>query len=153
MITVLHSLSDHRRKLFVDRLGVSYDAQPGFMMIVSFNPGYQKSLKEMKPSTRQRFVSLSFDYPDQEVEAHIIESETSLNHKSCKKLAKLATKIRSLHELGLAETVSTRLLINAAKLMMTDMQPRLACDVAIVESLSDETQTSRALKEIVSLII
>ncbi|MBT4793353.1 MAG: CbbQ/NirQ/NorQ/GpvN family protein [Halobacteriovoraceae bacterium] len=153
VITVLHSLSDHRRKLFVDRLGEQYDAAAGFMMIVSFNPGYQKSMKEMKPSTRQRFVSLNFNYPGEEAEAQIIEKETGLNLKDSKKLAKLATKIRSLHELGLAETVSTRLLVNAAKLIIADLPPRLACDVSIVESLSDDEKIIETLKEIVSLII
>jgi nitric oxide reductase NorQ protein len=153
VITVLHSLSDYRRELFIDRLDKSFKAHDNFSLVVSFNPGYQKSLKEMKPSTRQRFVSLAFEYPEEKVETEIVATESSLPLKDAAKLVKLASKIRSMHELGLVETVSTRLLINAAKLMVNEMQPRLACEVAIVEALSDDLDTTKVLREIVSLII
>ncbi len=153
VITVLHSLSDHRRELFVDRLNESFKADEHFMMIVSFNPGYQQSLKEMKPSTRQRFISLDFDYPPKEIEEEIVKTESQIDQKYAKKLVQVANKIRNLHELALTETVSTRLLVNAAKLINTDISPRLACDVAIVQTLTDDKEQAVALKDIINLII
>lgn len=153
VITVLHALTDHRRELYIDRLNDSIKATDDFMMVVSFNPGYQQSLKEMKPSTRQRFISLSFDYPPSDIELEIVHTESGLPLKESKRLITLATKIRNLNELGLAETVSTRLLISAAKLIKAGLQPRLACDVAIVQPLSDDIDTISTLKDIVSLII
>ena len=122
-------------------------------MVVSFNPGYQKSLKEMKPSTRQRFVSLSFNYPEPKLECEIIQKEAGLEEKLSERLVKLATKIRATHELGLTETVSTRLLVSAGKLIVNGLAPRLACEVSIVESLTDDLEVAQTLKEIVSLII
>jgi nitric oxide reductase NorQ protein len=153
VITVLHSLSDHRRELYIDRKNESIKAHENFHMIVSFNPGYQQSLKEMKPSTRQRFVSLSFDYPEEKIECEIIQMESSLNEKDCKKLVALGKKIRNLSELGLAETVSTRLLVSAAKMIKAGLSPRLACEVCIIQSLSDDKDVIDTLKDIVSLII
>lgn len=153
VITVLHALTDHRRELYVDRLNESIKATDDFMMVVSFNPGYQQSLKEMKPSTRQRFVSIGFDYPPSNLELEIVASESGLNLKECKKLIQISEKIRNLSELGLAETVSTRLLISAAKLIHAGLAPRLACDVSIVQPLTDDVDTTNILKDIVSLIM
>lgn len=153
VITVLHALSDHRRELHIDRLDTSLKATDDFMMVVSFNPGYQQSLKEMKPSTRQRFISLSFDYPTADLELEIVMKESQLEERDCKKLVQIADKIRNLGELGLAETVSTRLLISTAKLMKAGLPPRLACDVSIVQALSDDKDTVETLKDIISLMI
>jgi nitric oxide reductase NorQ protein len=153
VITVLHALSDHRRELHIDRINETLKATDDFMMVVSFNPGYQQSLKEMKPSTRQRFVSLAFDYPPKDIELQIISTESDLEIKECKKLIVLAEKIRNLTELGLAETISTRLLISAAKLIKAGLAPRLACEVSIVQALSDDDDTIETLKDIVALII
>lgn len=153
VITVLHALSDHRRELHVDRLNEAIKASDEFMMVVSFNPGYQQSLKEMKPSTRQRFVSIAFNYPDASEEVQIVSLESGLNEKESKKLVQLATKIRNLSELGLSETVSTRLLVSAAKLIQAGLAPRLACNVSIVEALTDDLDTSQTLRDLVSLII
>ncbi len=153
VITVLHSLSDHRRQLFIDRKGESLTAQESFMLVVSFNPGYQQSLKEMKPSTRQRFVSLGFDYPEEKLEIEIVAKESGLAENECKKLVKLGNKIRGLHELGLAETVSTRLLVNAAKIITDGLSPRVACDVSIVQPLSDDQEVIQTLKDLVMLMI
>lgn len=153
VITVLHSLTDHRREIHIDRLNQTLKARDGFMMVVSFNPGYQHSLKEMKPSTRQRFISLSFNYPEEKIEQEIIQKEASLDSSMAKKLVMFAQKVRNLHELGLTETVSTRLLISAGKLIATKMEPRLAADVAIIQTLSDDEDTILALKDIASLII
>jgi nitric oxide reductase NorQ protein len=153
VITVLHALSDHRRELHIDRLDETLKATDDFMMVVSFNPGYQQSLKEMKPSTRQRFVSLAFDYPPKELELEIINIESELDLSTCKKLITIGEKIRNLSELGLAETVSTRLLINTAKLINTGMSPRLACEVGLVQSLTDDDDNIETLKDLISLII
>ena len=153
VITVLHSLSDHRRELYIDRKNESIKAHEDFHMIVSFNPGYQQSLKEMKPSTRQRFVSIAFDYPEEKIECEIIQMESDLNEKDCRKLVALGKKIRNLNELGLAETVSTRLLVSAAKMIKAGLAPRLACEVCIIQSLSDDNDVIDTLKDIVSLVI
>lgn len=152
VITVLHSLTDHRRELHIDRLNQTLKADSEFMMVVSFNPGYQHSLKEMKPSTRQRFISLSFQYPNEQIEQEIILNESKVNENLAKKLVLLASKVRNLHELGLTETVSTRLLVSAGKLMATGMEPRLAVDVAIIQALTDDDDTVAALKDISSLL-
>lgn len=153
VITVLHSLSDHRRQLFIDRKGEELTAPDNFILVVSFNPGYQQSLKEMKPSTRQRFISLSFDYPEEKSEIEIVQAESGLDEKICKRLVKIGTKIRNLHELGLAETVSTRLLVGAAKLIKDGLAPEIACEVSIVQPLSDDPEVIQALKDIAALII
>jgi len=151
IITVLHSLSDYRRELYIDRHNETLKAPDDFIMVVSFNPGYQKSFKEMKPSTRQRFLALSFDYPDLKIETEIVEKESGIDFDVAYKLVKMSLKIRSLDELGLSETVSTRLIVNAAKLIKDGLHPRLACDVGIVQPLSDDKDSTRALNDLVSL--
>ncbi len=138
VIVAIHSLTDHRRELFIDKLGETIKAHPDFLLVASFNPGYQKGFKELKPSTRQRFVALSFDYP---------------NPNIAQKLVTIGTKIRNLTELGLTETVSTRLLIDAAKLIHNGLPKRLAVHVAVVEPLTDEQETIQALKDLCDLMI
>ncbi len=150
-LVLLHSLTDHRRTLFIDRLGEELVAPPSFMLVASFNPGYQHSFKELKASTRQRFLMLSFNYPEPKLESEIIVKESGLASSGADKLVRLAGKIRNLQELGLSETVSTRLLIDAAKLMHKGMAPRLACDVAIVGVLTDEADTTLALRDLAAL--
>lgn len=152
VIVILHSLTDHRRELHIDRLNERLRAPDRFMLIVSFNPGYQKGLKELKPSTRQRFIGLSFDYPPADIEREIIQSETHIDGGVAKRLVTLAQKIRNLHELGLAETASTRLLVDAAHLIRSGLSPRLACEVAIVQPLTDDSETVSALKDLAALI-
>jgi len=151
IIAVLHSLSDYRRELYLDRHNESLKAPANFMLVVSYNPGYQQSFKEMKPSTRQRFVSLAFDYPAEDVECEIVETESGLENSMVKKLVQVSTKIRKLDELGLAETVSTRLIVGAAKLIKGGLHPRLACESALVQPLSDDPDTLRALNDFVAL--
>jgi nitric oxide reductase NorQ protein len=153
IIVALHSLTDHRRALYIDKTGETITANDDFMLIATYNPGYQKGFKELKPSTRQRFVSLSFNYPENNIEAEIIMSETGASEDVAKKLVKLGAKIRNLTELGLAETVSTRLLVDAALLINSGLPQRLSCDVAIAEPLTDDNDTLTALKDLVSLSI
>lgn len=153
IIVALHSLTDHRRALYIDKTGETITANDDFMLIATYNPGYQKGFKELKPSTRQRFVSLSFNYPENNIEAEIIMNETGTSEDVAKKLVKLGAKIRNLTELGLAETVSTRLLVDAALLINSGLPQRLSCDVAIAEPLTDDNDTLTALKDLVSLSI
>ena len=152
-IIALHSLTDHRRTLFLDRHDELIIAPDSFMVVASFNPGYQQGLKELKLSTRQRFISISFEYPQPNIEVEIICQETGINEKQATKLVQIGTKIRNLIELGLAETVSTRLLVDAAKLIHGGLSPRLSCEIAIVEPLTDDKDTAKAIKDLISLII
>ncbi len=153
IIVALHSLTDHRRALFIDKTGETITANDDFMLIATYNPGYQKGFKELKPSTRQRFVSLSFNYPENKLESEILVSETGASEDVAKKLVKLGDKIRNLTELGLSETVSTRLLVDAALLINSGLPQRLSCDVAIAEPLTDDNDTLEALKDLISLSI
>ena len=153
VIVTIHSLTDHRRELFIDKLGETIKAHPDFLLVASFNPGYQKGFKELKPSTRQRFVALSFDYPNPKIEAEILINETGIQSDIAQKLVAIGTKIRNLTELGLTETVSTRLLVDAAKLIKNGLPKRLAVHVAVVEPLTDELETIQALKDLCDLMI
>ena len=151
IIVAIHSLTDHRRELFIDKIGKSYKASPNFMLVASFNPGYQRGFKELKPSTRQRFITLSFNYPKPEIETEIIIAETNIIKSDAEKLVKIGQKIRNLKELGLTETVSTRLLVHAATLIQSGLPKRLSLKIAIVEPLSDEHDIVDALTDLCNL--
>lgn len=152
-LVVIHSLSDHRRELFLDRTGESVAAAAGFMLIVSYNPGYQRSLRELKPSTRQRFVALSFGYPSEAQETEIVGKESGADPTVARRIVGIARKIRNLTELSLLESVSTRLLVAAAKLVARGVPPRLACCTAIAEPLSDDVDTLKALRQVIEISI
>ena len=151
VIVAIHSLTDHRRTLFLDRKDETIVAPDEFLLAASFNPGYQRGVKELKPSTRQRFVGASFAYPTAAVETEILCGETGIEEKRATTLVALATKIRSQSELALSETVSTRLLAEAAGLMVSGLPPRLSCQAAIAEPLSDDPDTIRALLDLIAL--
>lgn len=153
VIVAIHSLTDHRKELYIDKLGETINAHPDFMLVASFNPGYQKGFKELKPSTRQRFIALAFNYPNEKDEAEILVNETQIEPSIAKKLVGIASKIRNLTELGLTETVSTRLLVDAAKLIHTGLGKRLAVRVAIVEPLTDDAEITEALSDLCDLMI
>ncbi len=153
VIVAVHPLTDHRRELFLDKLGESIKAHPDFMLVASFNPGYQRGFKELKPSTRQRFVALSFQYPEPKLEAEILVKETGVDEEVAKKLVNIGNKIRNLKELGLAETASTRLLVDAAILIRSGLPKRLSVRVAIVEPLSDDLDILSALTDLCDLMI
>jgi nitric oxide reductase NorQ protein len=153
VIVAIHSLTDHRRTLYIDKLSEEIKAEEGFMLVSSYNPGYQKGFKELKPSTRQRFVAMSFKYPETDTEIEIVINETGVEDSIAKKLVKIANKIRNLTELGLMETVSTRLIIDAATLIKAGMEKRLSVDVAMIQPLSDDTETLEALKDLADLMI
>ena len=153
VIVAIHSLTDHRRELFIDKLGEVVKAHNDFMLVASFNPGYQRGFKELKPSTRQRFVAISFDYPEAKIEQEILINETGVDPAIAKKLVTIASKIRNLTELGLTETVSTRLLVDAAKLIHSGLPNRLSVHVAVVEPLTDDNEVIEALKDLCDLMI
>ncbi len=152
-LVVIHSLSDHRRELFLDRTGETLAAPDPFMLVVSYNPGYQRSMRELKPSTRQRFVALSFGYPPEAQEIAIVGEESKAEKSAVQRIVRIAGKIRNLTELSLLESVSTRLLVAAGKLIARGVPPRLACCTAIAEPLSDDADTLKALRQIIELTI
>jgi nitric oxide reductase NorQ protein len=152
-IVVLHPLTDHRRQIFIERHDEQLTAPPEFMLVVSFNPGYQRSLKEMKPSTRQRFVGMSFDYPQADVECEIVARESGASAKVVGQLVRAAGKIRNLKELGLAESASTRLLVDTAKLIRAGLPSRQAADAGIVQPLTDDPDTIVALRDLLALYL
>lgn len=142
-------MSDNRRILPIERTGETLHAPPEFMLVVSYNPGYQNLLKGMKPSTRQRFVALRFDYPKPEVETRIVAQETGVDDKLAAQLVKLANALRVLKEHDLEESASTRLLVYTATLMQDGFEPLAACRAALVEPLTDDPETVEALMEVV----
>ncbi|MBX7056593.1 MAG: CbbQ/NirQ/NorQ/GpvN family protein [Leptospirales bacterium] len=151
VIVAIHSLTDHRRALYLDRRNESLPAPAEFMLVASFNPGYQRGIKELKPSTRQRFVAWSFDYPPAEVEIEILCGETGVSAPRATALVKMAAKIRAQSELGLSETASTRLLADAARLMNSGLPERMSCRAAIAEALTDDSDTLQALGDLAAL--
>lgn len=148
---ILHSLADYRRVLPIDRTGEVIEAHPDFMLVVSYNPGYQNVLKGMKPSTKQRFISLSFTYPEKEVEKKIIIKESDADETIAQKLVDIAHEIRQLSDTDIQEAVSTRLLVYAAKLIVRGFNPYNACIHSLVESLSDEDDVLEVLEKLISL--
>lgn len=149
---VIHPLADDRRELPIEKRGELVTAPDEFMLAISYNPGYQSVLKDLKPSTRQRFISLSFDYPRADQEAEIVSRESGLDIKTAASLVKLAEMTRSLKDSGLPEGASTRLLIQAGKLMENGIETRSACRVAVTESLTDEPELIGAISDMVSSI-
>ena len=128
------------------------DAADGFLLVVSYNPGYQNAVKDLKHSTRQRFVALEFDFPDEEHEAEIIQHESGCESEHATLLAALGAKIRNLREHGLEEGASTRVLIYAARLMNENIAPRRACQVAVTWGITDDPQVQRSVDEVVTSI-
>lgn len=145
----LHPLSDDRRLLPIERTGELLKAPPEFMLVVSYNPGYQNLLKGMKPSTRQRFLSMRFNYPDTKTETQIIQKETGLDQHISSQLIELAQALRVLKDHDLEESASTRLLVYAATLIKSGFDPVEACRAAVIEPLSDDEETVSALMEVV----
>lgn len=145
---VLHPLADDRRILPLERTGELIEAAPDFMLVVSYNPGYQNLLKGMKPSTRQRFVALRFEYPTMELEQEILIKEAGATPNLAFKLVELAQALRRLEQNDLDEVASTRLLIYAAKMMSSGMNPLDVCRCCLAEPLSDDPVTIKALMDV-----
>ena len=149
---IIHPLTDHRRTLNIDKLGQVIQADDGFLLVVSYNPGYQNAVKDLKHSTRQRFVAIEFDFPDEERETKIISHESGADDGISNQLAVLGQKIRNLKEHGLEEGASTRLLIYAARLIKQGISPKRACQVALTWGITDEVQIQETVDQIVSSI-
>ena len=149
---VLHPLTDDRRILPIDRTGEELEAAPGFMLVASYNPGYQNILKTMKPSTRQRFVSLDFTFPRPEHEIPVVARESGLAEERVKPLVRLANKFRALKGQDLEEGTSTRLVVYAATLIAQGMAPDRAIRVAMIEPLTDDEDTKRGLLDLVTAV-
>ena len=149
---LIHSLTDHRRILPVEKRGTMLDAHPDFLLVISYNPGYQNVLKDLKPSTRQRFVAIDFDYPSEAEEARIIAHESGVATTVAEDLAVLGAKVRNLRHHGFDEGVSTRLLVYAGQLITRGISAARACDVAVCSGVSDDAEVQRAIAELVSTI-
>ena len=149
---LIHPLTDHRRLLPVEKRGELLEAADGFLLVLSYNPGYQSALKDLKHSTRQRFVAIEFNPPPREIEAQIVEHESGVDADTALQLAKLGEKVRNLREHGLAEGASTRLLIYAGKLISAGIEPRRACQVAVNWAVTDDHSVQRSIEEVIASI-
>ncbi len=147
---VIHPLADDRRELPMEKLGELLQAPPEFCLAMSYNPGYQSVLKELKQSTRQRFVALEFDYPSAELEARIVQKESGVDADLAGRLVKFAHMTRNLKGQGLDEGASTRLLVHAAKLIAGGVAPVVACRAAVSQALTDEPDMLVAVNELSS---
>ena len=149
---LIHPLTDHRRMLPVEKRGELLEAADGFLLVLSYNPGYQSALKDLKHSTRQRFVSIEFDYPPLEIEAQIVQHEAGVDEQTATQLAKLGEKVRNLKEHGLGEGASTRLLIYSCKLIASGIPPRRACQVSVNWAVTDDHSVQQSITEIIASI-
>lgn len=147
-MVVIHPLADDRRALPIEKLGEVIEAGDDFCLAISYNPGYQSVLKDLKQSTRQRFVALEFDYPDAQLETAILEKETGINNDMATRLVKFAGMTRNLKGSGLEEGASTRLLVHAAKLIRAGVTPVTACHTAIAQALTDDDEMLAAINEL-----
>ncbi|MCZ0812383.1 MAG: CbbQ/NirQ/NorQ/GpvN family protein [Pseudomonadota bacterium] len=149
---VLHPLSDDRRRLMIDRTGEELVAPKGFMLVASYNPGYQNILKKLKPSTRQRFLSIGFDFPQPGVETAVVVRVSGLDEARSAALVRLAGHIRTLSGMDLEEGISTRLLIYAATMIARGTKVERAIEAAIIEPLSDEPDVQQALRDLAASV-
>jgi nitric oxide reductase NorQ protein len=147
---VIHPLTDDRRILPLEKKGEVVRAPEDFMLVISYNPGYQSVLKDLKHSTKQRFVALDFDYPEPEAEATILMSESGIDKETATKLVKIAEKVRNLRTHGLEEGVSTRLLVYAGQLMEGGVEPITACEATICKPITDDLEMQRSILELVA---
>jgi nitric oxide reductase NorQ protein len=146
---VIHPLADHRRQLPIDRLGVLLDAAPGFCLVVSYNPGYQSVLKDLKDSTRQRMVAIELDFPPPDVEEKVVAHEAGVDPETAALLVRLGQAIRRLETAGLREVASTRVLIAAGRLVVEGLPPRVAARAAVAGPLTDDPRVAAGLAEMI----
>ncbi len=150
---VIHPLTDDRRILPLEKRGQILEAVDNFVVAISYNPGYQTVLKDLKQSTKQRFISIEFDYPSAALEEEILMRESGIGAREASDLRKIAEKLRSMKNRGLDEGVSTRLLIYAGVLLQRGVEPRRACSVALINPVTDDPEIKKVLEEIVSSIV
>ena len=152
-VVIIHPLTDDRRRLPIEKRGTVIEAPEDFMLVVSYNPGYQSVLKDLKQSTRQRFIAMEFDYPNAELEAEIVAKEGGVDESTAKDLVNIGHKVRNLRGHGLEEGVSTRLLIYAAQMIAKGIAPVDAAEVAICSPITDDRELHRSIREIITTII
>lgn len=150
---VIHPLTDDRRMLSIEKIGEVLEAPESFMLTVSYNPGYQSLLKNLKHSTRQRFLAIEFDFLPRELEVAVVCHETGVEPGVATDLVKIAEKIRNLRDKGLEEPASTRLLVYAGHLIASGVEPRVACDVSLVGPIADEPEMQHAIRELIATVI
>lgn len=147
---VIHSLTDHRRRLTIEKKGQEIDAHEDFELVISYNPGYQTVLKDLKPSTKQRFIAINFDFPSEEVERKVVLNEAAgISPEMVHQLVAAGRKARLLKDHGLEEATSTRALVYAASMINAGLDPIAACQVAMVNPITDDVELAEALMEIV----
>jgi nitric oxide reductase NorQ protein len=147
---VIHPLTDDRRILPQEKRGLLLEAHPNFLLVISYNPGYQSVTKDLKHSTRQRFVALDFTYPPADREQKIIMTEAEVDKETAASLVRLGEMVRNLRQHGLEEGISTRLLVYAGKLISQGLTPRVACEHAVIQAMTDDPEMQEAISEIVS---
>jgi len=149
-VVVIHPLTDDRRLLTIERTGELIEAAPGFQVVISYNPGYQHAIKDLKPSTRQRFVALDFDFPPPDIEATIVAHESGIDESTAGALVRVGQRVRRLRDQGLAEAPSTRLLIATARLIAGGIPAPQACRAALVGPLTDDPDLVIAISDVVN---
>lgn len=149
---VIHPLTDHRRTLPLDKKGETVSAHPDFQLVISYNPGYQSLMKELKQSTKQRFVAMDFDYAPVDIEAGIVSKEAGIDEETAKKLVKIGQTARNLKGHGLDEGISTRLLVYAAMLMNKGINPQDACRMALVRPITDDADIRSTLDHAIDAV-
>lgn len=152
-VVIIHPLTDDRRRLPIEKRGTVVEAPPEFMLVVSYNPGYQSVLKDLKQSTRQRFIAMEFDYPEPDIEATIVAKESGIDDETARDLVSIGQKVRNLRGHGLEEGVSTRLLIYAGQMIAKGISAVNAAEVAIVAPITDDRELQRSIREIVTTIL
>jgi nitric oxide reductase NorQ protein len=150
---LIHALTDHRRLLPLEKRGEILAAHDNFLLVISYNPGYQSVIKDLKHSTRQRFVAIEFDYPPRQLEAEIIAHESGVEPAMALELARIGEKVRNLRDHGLEEGVSTRLLIYAGQLITQGISAHRACQLAVTKAMTDDLEAQRAVDEIIATIL
>ena len=149
---LIHSLTDHRRILPIEKRGETLSAHDNFLLVISYNPGYQNVLKDLKPSTRQRFIAIDFDYPEEDQEAQVIAHESGVAGEHAANLARLGSRVRNLKQHGFDEGVSTRLLVYAGQMMARGVEPIRACEVAVSKAVTDDEDVQQAISELARAI-
>lgn len=152
-LVLIHPLTDDRRILPIEKRGTILQAPDDFLLVVSYNPGYQSVLKDLKQSTRQRFIALEFDYPPAKLETDIVMHEGGVDEQTARDLVVIGEKVRNLKGHGLEEGVSTRLLVYAAQLVSNGIHPHTACEVAMCNPITDDAELQRSIREIVTTVI
>lgn len=147
---VIHPLTDHRRQLTLEKRGMEIEAHEDFMLVISYNPGYQTVLKDLKPSTKQRFIGINFDYPNEEIERKIVRNEVDgIDEETVRRLVGAGRKARALKDHGLEEATSTRALVYAANMVSAGLPPVEACRVALINPVTDDPELAETMLEIV----